>query len=218
MKVNAFKIAINLLSIPRLFASLLFWPIVIGLSCAVVQISASSAYIKFVEEKPQDYIKRLNAPDEFSEHMRNFLVGRKSEFTEIKVCRWSEVDGVEKAPVDCEVHPLDVAINTDNVTDYNQEQYLNLYKGNVERLHICKSCKTDMTIHTNLENKNVTTITSLHGILLHGLVETTVDKKLGDHFINFKVKAEEYKKTSGTILFYPSGFKSPINFSKATVI
>jgi len=209
-------LAFSLIRIPRLFVSLLLWPMVIGVGVAVVQAITSSAYMGLVEETPSQFQNRIETESPETAWLRSQLFGSSEELSKVQVCRWKTSELGEIPPNDsCKIKDNDVAIIVENPSSFETLSYESHFQGSTRTLHVCKSCSSSVVINTT--NGDVRSdIFGFSGLALMALTDTTSNTKTSKHYVEAKKTIEEIKDISGTLFLHPAGTKEPINVSQTT--
>ena len=109
--MNSILLAFSLIRVPRLFATLLLWPLVIGLTVAGIQAVSSSLYFGVMEETPEQAQRRIETEPAGNKWLRSQLFNSAKPLTQIEVCDWSKKK--------CEIKPHDVVIKTDRAEQFN---------------------------------------------------------------------------------------------------
>ena len=216
--MKAFRLALSLVRVPRLFVSLLFWPMIVGICIALGQIAVSSTYLGFTSETAVQFEKRLNRRSPEADWLRDHLYGSTAPLAPIRLCQWEMVKGSEVVPGgSCSPKPLDVRIRYSLATQPEIAKYLKHFQGSIERIHLCKECNFETAILIDITTETpTTTVTNFSGIALLSLVDTVKQELVNSHFISAKALIEELDAVGGTVLFDPPGVKNPINMSEAT--
>jgi len=171
----ALRLALALIRIPRLFASLLLLPLLFGLALVLGQVLLTGLFVN-ASRSDSAYMQRR--ADQWGEDsfLRTILYGSGAALTKFEVCRWQDTklkDGrmLELPPQGgaCKPDRLDGALQVADPQSFDAAPYIQLFKGNVERLHICKNCKPDLTIKIS-DTGLRTDMYSLQGLMLLLLV------------------------------------------------
>lgn len=209
-------LAFSLIRIPRLFVSLLLWPMIIGVGVAVVQAITSSAYMGLVEETSDQFENRIQTESPETAWLRSQLFGSKAVLPALQVCRW-KTDGLKEVSpsVSCEIKENDVAIVVKNPITFDSASYESYFQGSTRTLHICKTCSSNIVIDTR-EGKVRSDIFGFTGLAVMALTDTTTNAKTNTHFVEAKKTIEGVKEISGTLFLHPAGSKEPINVTQTT--
>lgn len=218
--MRALRLALSLIRVPKLFATLLLWPLFIGLGIAATQVLLSAGFVHLMDEKVEDFQARISEPDTRSDWIRIHIFGRKKPFPALAVCRWQTVDGVE-GPIgsECSADPLDVVIRVDDPANFDTTEYEKLFLGSTRRLHLCRDCKTEIVLSSNpAGGKAVSDVYSVRGLGVFLLTESAHENDVNDSFVQAKTIVEHLKNLAGTVWLHPTGFHQPVNISKASTI
>jgi hypothetical protein len=210
--MRAIRLALSFLQIPRLFASLVLFPMLLGfylLICEfiVVQavvinllgISAEEPAGNFLGDRARDIRWRL-------------LYGDRAELPPLKVCRWV----AESTPgADCVVSGSDIALHVANPAAADVEPLRKIYEGNVERLHVCKSCLAPVVIEDR-DGRREFRAYSWRGMLLASLF--TFNPEIYQNYRDLIDKQEVlFQPGRGTLILDVPGLRSAINMNDAGV-
>lgn len=216
--MRSITLALSFIRVPRLFTTLLLWPLLTGIGVAVVQITATAAYIRIVDENLAQFEARLASPDKTSDWIRAQLFQSKEPSGPIKVCRWKQDKAGEVAPSeDCQIQPLDIAIKTATPASYNPEEYVSFFQGSARRLHVCETCTADIVI-SEAKGEKISNVYSLGGLGVYMLTEAAHEKDVEADFLKAKTTVERLKNLSGTIFLHPAGLNAPVNITKASAV
>lgn len=164
--MSSVKLALSFIRIPRLFVSLLLFPLVLGLLLTVVQLYVTGIMIQATKDNPGTMETRFAQEEEYN-IVRDFLFGSGERIENLEVCRWEELtleDGtvVERPPNEaCMPDRLDAAVHVENPASFDASEFVKLFTGNLERLHICKyECQPDIVI-TPFESTRISSVFGL---------------------------------------------------------
>ncbi len=211
-------LAFSFIRVPKLFVSLLFWPMVMGVLLALGQAVMSSAYMGLVTESPQDFEKRFYK--ETSEHkwLRTTLYGSPDLLPAIEVCRWSTINGVEQAPGEgCLLEATDVVVRTDNPESFNASEFETFFTGTTRRLHLCRTCSSNIVIQESSDGRT-SDVFGLHALGVYILTDSEVNNRMGEHYVAAKSELNKLRDIGGTILLHPAGSEQSINITQASKI
>ena len=209
--MNAFRIAIALVRVPRLFVSLLFFPIIAGIVLVYIQLIGTSLFATTVNkdsasmEDTANYFQNQNP-------IRTIVYGSGRALPPALICRWNliEADGQKyEQPPDEQCAPAshDVAIQTDDVLGYDPSLFQQVFDGNIERIHICRWCQPNIVIKDTENNAT----THIHGVIGFGLV--TASKYSADaHHERIAITKiqESLWDNLGEQILYIRGLRRPI--------
>ncbi len=215
--MKAIRLALSFILVPRLFISLLLWPLVIGIFIALGQLVLSTKYIQLTQTSSKEYKEKV---EEKGEEMAllNYLYNVKEPLPEIIVCRW-ENDFLDSHPTNdnCIVENNDASLRVSEPLSFDATGYVNFLNGATYRLHICKNCLTKITFAVE-EEELTTNITSFSGLIVLLLAEALEGKELNNYYSQAKEQITEMKDLQGTIYLYPPGLLKGVNISDATTI
>ena len=178
--MQALRLVYALIRIPRLFASLLLVPLFFGLILVFGQIIVSGVFLS-ASRSDASFIKRRADSWQDDNIVRRILYGSGTPLKTFEVCRWQEhtrADGrvIESPPSGeaCRADRLDAALQVSDPQTFDATTYARIFKGNVERLHICKRCRPDLTIKIQGDTLR-TDLYSVQALMLLNLVRFNQD-------------------------------------------
>lgn len=169
--MDAIRLAFALIRIPRLFASLLLIPLLFGLALVTAQVVLTGMFLSASRSDPAQVERRIEQI-EVKNFFRAVLYGDGAPLKNFTVCRWnSSGHSSEAPPADPKCRPdrLDAALHVEDPQTFDPSQYLDFFRGNVERLHICRACRPDLTVRITSTGIQ-TDAYSLQGVMLLSLV------------------------------------------------
>lgn len=211
-------LAFSFIRVPKLFVSLLFWPMVLGVLLALSQAVMSSAYLGIVTESPEDFEKRIYKETAEHQWLRSNLYGKAEVLAPLQVCRWQASSSGEQAPTDaCKLEGNDVVIRTDSPESYDVTKFENFFQGTTRRIHLCRSCSSDIIISETPEGRT-SDIYGLRALGVYILTDSEVNNRVGGHYVAAKSELNQLRDIGGTILLHPAGSEQSINMTQATKI
>ena len=208
--MNAILLAFSLIRVPRLFVSLLLWPLIVGLSIAILQAISSSAYFGVVNETSEQAANRNDSDSPGDKWLRLQLFDSPNRLEKLSVCIW---DGRHK----CQIKAHDVAVRTEDPKNFGASDYVKFFQGSTRTLHICKDCSADVVI-TAKAGDTRSDIHNLAGLGILMLTDSSSSVEAGKHFVEARRTWEHLRDISGTVYLHPSGLDQPINMTQATKI
>lgn len=215
--MKSVSLAFCFIRVPKLFATLLMWPLLIGLAVSVTQIVATSAYVRIVDEDVEQFQRRIDAPDKTAELVRSFLFGSKDALPAVRTCSWEQQAGGERpAADDCRIEPLDVAVRVEDPSSYDASEISRFFNGSARKVHVCRDCTADITIRGDGERiADVYNVKSL-GVL--ALTESENEREVYAGVLEVKSTIERLQGVTGTVLLHAPGLSRPVNISKASAV
>ncbi|RME61565.1 MAG: hypothetical protein D6780_01400 [Candidatus Dadabacteria bacterium] len=216
---ESFKLAVSFALIPRLFFNFFFFPLLLSFLVIIAQLVITSIFVEAYQSKKDPSLKSSGNKATLS-FLRKTLLGRDKPFDAPILCYWN-VDNnkhshsfreLPPAKKECEPNRLDVAIRTKDFNNPLIKDYIKLFTGVTERIHICRSCSPDIVIDLT-GKKSITRISSVYGlgILVLALDNLDIQEKIR----KIKEEAKRQREKIGEVLFYTRGFKAPFNLSVA---
>ena len=207
--MNSILLAFSLIRVPRLFISLLLWPLIIGVSIALVQALTSSLYFGVVNETSKQALARIESETAGNDWLRHQLFNSSEPLGEIEVCNWSKQK--------CTIKANDVAIRTDGHKQFNLNEYKKFFQGSTRTLHLCNDCKADIIV-TSKKDLVRSDIHNISGLGVIMLTDSSSNTKAKKHFVEAKKTWEHFKDISGTVYLHPEGLDQAINMTQASKI
>jgi hypothetical protein len=186
--MKALRLVWSLIRIPRLFISLLLFPLFLSLVVVYIQLLVTGVVLSSTKIKTAEQVKAGLAARRESSFARRFLLKTNEPLTSINVCRWTGSADKEQPPPgkECELSPYDVAIFTSNPEKYDSSEYEKIFLGNFRRIHIChKKCRTDVVLAFNDDGTPEVHFFSVLGAALFEYVS------ISDLQVEYRVKAVE---------------------------
>lgn len=216
--MNALRLAFNLLRIPRLFASLLLFPLILGLLLVYAQLVLTGVVLNAVERRnPAQMQSKLERRRVF--HVGRFLLfGDGGERPAARVCRWVQMidrDGVPfEAPPSEECAPdrLDVALRVREPATFDARQYEGVFQGATDRLHLCRECQPDIVIDLRGEERR-TEVSSVWGMLVLSLLGES--PQANTQMLQALREFEAMQNMLGSVSLHLPGFEEPIELRRA---
>lgn len=215
---RALYLAVSLARIPRLFAHLLLWPLLISLCLVYAQIIVTGAFLGAVRDGSGENTDDASPPEYQQQALRYVLYGSKEPLPEYKVCRWAATASGKEVPPnkDCMPSRLDAAIKASDPANFNFASFqsnLNL-NGSIERLHICRSCRPDLVFDAS-GPKVETHIYSIWGAALLALLEMHQD--IIKTYSEASIAKKKVSGLIGEIFLHAKGFRGAVNTRQISV-
>lgn len=216
--MRALRLAFSLVRIPKLFLSLIFFPLVLSILLVYMQLLATGLILRGTERDARSYENGLRSLQNSNLTKQLLFKGGNSP-TNLKLCRWKTIPGpnntqIEYPPADSDCQPdrLDAALWVNDPASFNASEYISIFQGNIQRLHICLVCKPDVVIDLRGE-KPKTNIFSVWGALVLGLIQ------FNESIVAPRIEAyqgyDQIMSAIGEIYFNWYGMKAPANISSA---
>lgn len=147
--MKAVRVAISLILVPRVFLTLFIWPLVCGLFFVVASFVLTSALVSYEQGN-----QTVDSAEEFDTSgeapiIRRLLFGSAETLPEPLVCRWliNEQGNEVPATPNCRPDRLDAALIVSDPKTFDARAYQRLLNGNVQRIHVCRTCHPDISIY-----------------------------------------------------------------------
>ncbi len=207
--VNSLRLAVSLLRIPRLFGALFLFPLLISIVVVTGQIIFTALMLKSLDTVAAP-VEDLVEQTKDHNVGRILLYGHGRPLPPVEVCRWIEHGESERPPnAACAPGRLDVALRTLTPATFDVEQYRRAFEGNVERLHVCRSCRPDVVI-TPTGTGVSSDIYSLWGLVVVNLVRFNRNS-----YLEGLKQIEQVAETFGQRTLHLSGLAEAINLNRA---
>lgn len=166
------RLSLCLIRIPRLFATLFLFPLLVSLILVLFQATATISLVNVADsyESPTKRVKQSRQEGMF---IREKLLGVAGSLPPIKVCRWESAPqgpngGTERAPTTpegCSLERYDVVLRVDEPAFFNSTAYQKRLDGKFLRLHLCRECRSDIII-TPTTKRVAAHLFSVQGLIL----------------------------------------------------
>lgn len=210
--MRALRLVLSLVLIPRLFASLLLFPLILSILLVYCQVLVTGTFLRVFQQNSQSVQEGFKKKEE-KNLIREVVFGDAHPRPPIRVCRWEVVKtplGVikEVPPIEeCRPDRLDVALHVSDPASFNPDEYIALFNGNFERLHLCKTCSPD-TIITIGDDGQRTDSFSIWSIALLSINRMSDDFQ--DSFVRSLREIERIKILLGSRYFHSEGLTKPV--------
>lgn len=213
--MDAFRLAFALVRIPKLFASLLLFPLILSTLVVYLQLLVTGIAIQVINRDSKE-VEQTYERLQDKNIIRKILYGDAGKLEPVRICRWiweSQADGrrIEVPPSsECEPDRLDVAVQTADPATVDIEGYKKLFDGNVSRIHLCETCRPDLVIRWD-GDKMRSDIFSIWGLGVMTLAMRP--KEISDHFVEAAKEADSIRHLIGKRYLHSDGFRRPISLS-----
>lgn len=161
-----FRIAAALVRIPHLALSLFFFPLVMSLGLVFLQLIVTGIILKQVNTTSEGLAAVVERKGDRNA-IRWVLYGSGDRRAEPMVCRWVSDRGRESPPsADCNPDRLDLAVRVQDAATSDVSSYVDLFRGHVDRVHVCQSCQPDVVIEPRQGGKTISQARSIFGLML----------------------------------------------------
>ncbi|MCB0360054.1 MAG: hypothetical protein KDD44_10470, partial [Bdellovibrionales bacterium] len=191
------------LRVPRLFLSLMLWPLAFGLGMVVVQLTFTTLFAKTTMETADDVRESIASQREDSP-LRELLYGSSAPLPPPKICRGPGSS--------CAFQSLDVSITVDEPDTFDASHFATLFTGNVERIHVCKDCRTDLNIDLR-SGRRTFNVHSLGALALFALLDSQKETSIREYKARALAARERIEEMEGSILIHAPGLRKPIGIS-----
>src|SRR4051812_27498556 len=120
--MKAFRLAVSFIQVPRLFVSLILFPLVLSIMIVFGQMFVTRLFMKSVENESQPITKKMVEAKQQS-IVRMILYGNGDPLPAPRICRWNKKllndnDFIEVPPgKECSPDRLDAALHVRNPRD-----------------------------------------------------------------------------------------------------
>ncbi|MCB0328224.1 MAG: hypothetical protein KDD70_01135 [Bdellovibrionales bacterium] len=214
------RLALSLLRIPRLFVSLLLFPLFLSVILVIIQLWVTSFAMRTVTYTPK------NLSEQFEERQKNNLVrklvyGKGERVEHLEICRWQNI--VDENGQHFEVPPqngkcapdrLDIAIHVKNPTSFDTSEYERIFEGNFERMHVCvRDCIPDAILSPEAEHPRADAY-SFPALML--MNQVYFDEPEQKQYIKLFENKYNVLQSVGTQFFHANGYVAPVQLTNVT--
>lgn len=174
------RLSLSLVRIPRLFATLFLFPLLVSFLLVLFQATATISLVN-VADSYESPTKRVHQSYQEGMFIREKLLGVSGALPPIRVCRWETGgEGPERAPTSppgCSLERYDVVLKVEEPASFDPAPYQKRLDGKFLRLHICKECRSDIII-TPTTKKVTAHLFSVQGLILLSMARRTEQAEL----------------------------------------
>lgn len=174
------RLSICLIRIPRLFATLFLFPLLVSFLLVLFQATATISLIN-VADSYESPTKRVHQSRQEGMFIRGKLLGASGSLPPITVCRWeTDAGGAEHAPTSpagCPLERYDVVLRVDEPASFDPTPYQKRLDGKFLRLHVCRECRSDIII-TPTGKPVAAHLFSVQGLILLSMARRTEQAEL----------------------------------------
>lgn len=213
--MKAWHIALSLVRIPRLFLTLLFFPLLLSIIFVYLQLLATGLVIKTTHKSSEDVSRTLERLNQKS-LARKLLYGSAEPLPTLQVCRWiAGTDSTGKftegpATQNCQPSTLDAALQVEDPALFETAPYERILNGNVERLHVCRHCRPDIVIRIK-NGRAQTHVSSIQAYWILQLVQFNVHVQ--KQYLEAAKESDATTKLVGNVFLYSAGFAKPVSMN-----
>jgi hypothetical protein len=182
------RVAVALMRVPRLFASLFLFPLLVSFILVIAQATVTASLLNVVDtyDSPSNRVKMQNREGEF---VRAKLLGSSGHLPPITVCRWETpsrdaalapaalAEQPPSSPSGCSLGRYDVVLRVDNPANFDATPYRDRLTGKFLKLHLCRSCRSDIII-TPTTNPVKAHLFSVWGLILLSIARRSEQAEL----------------------------------------
>ena len=219
--MNSFRLALTFLSIPRLFLTLIFWPLFLGIVFATLQVSFSSFYISATERSPEQYRKDL-----LNDSMSNAFVLQTVLPDQVipatpRMCLRPSAGIVGTIPrsaeTDCTIADYDLVIRTNSFSEPSISYWSRIFSGIVAQIHICSDCSSHLTIDTTTTPTS-TLLQDYKALVLFSTAKQASNYQARIESLNAKQLIDDFKLYAGNVIFTPANQNGQIPLSNVNTL
>ena len=210
--MNAFRLAFAFIRVPKLFVSLLLWPLILTLLIVLIQGFLSASYFVFLKHDAETAEERWS---QIQEHywLRKLIFGSDEALPALQVCRWDLRNGREQPlAVDCPLKEYDVVLQVADPLTFSARSYEEMFSGATRTLHVCRHCRGNVTIF-DADHAPRTEIYNPFAFGVLALVEAT-NVRVRELFLTGIQKRDEQEKLRGSVLLFAPGLPREIQLSE----
>ena len=184
-----FRVAIALMRVPRLFAALFLFPLLVSFILVICQATVTVSLLNVVDtyESPSNRVKMQHREGAF---VRAKLLGSGGPLPPITVCKWeaesrspsvspigSITEQPPSSPSGCSLDRYDVVLRVDDPASFDATPYRDRLTGKFLKLHVCRSCRSDIII-TPTTNPVKAHLFSVWGLILLSIARRSEQAEL----------------------------------------
>ncbi len=206
--LRALRLVWSLARIPHVALTLFVFPTLLSLALVFVQIVLTGVVIKSLSTDTKVITQSIRDGSARPELriLRNMLYGSPETRPALRVCFWvpdSESDTGERPPSpECYPDRLDVAVNVENPSVVEVSKIKEIFEGEVDRVHVCRSCQPDATISIGNDGKPHTKARSIYGLGVVFLALTKRDTKRLENRAMYLESVGEFQEAVGSTSFF----------------
>lgn len=198
MSPSSLRLAVALARIPHLGRSLFLFPLILSLGIVISQLLLTGLLVRMTTISSSVQAKNVEIQTDHSP-VRWLLYGSNARRPELRVCRWGDNkdSSGEAPPAGCNPDRLDVAIQVSDPKNFDASTYQRIFNGHIDRLHICKTCRPDVTIKPEGVGLTKSTAHSVFGLAILSLPYTNHD--IGSRRVELLRVVEDIRSILGEI-------------------
>jgi hypothetical protein len=213
---GALHVALSLMRVPHLALSLFVFPLFLSIVIVVGQIIMT---LMLVSASPTSGVKTgaSAVPRDDSGIVRLILYGSERARGYLHVCRWvsEESRGDEVPPTsECAPDRLDVALQVSDPSSFDVGPYVELYQGEVDRLHVCKGCRPDAVITVDAGGHPHSSSYSVFGALILALPIIKRANEFREVRDGLRSIVSNVQELMGDFSFFSADFEQGIRWSQ----
>ncbi len=212
---KSLHLAWSLIRIPHLAISLFLFPLIMSLLLVFVQLVATGVLLKASSVESATTQLATKRREEFSA-IRRVLFGSPDLRPALRVCRWmhapGDVENEHPPDADCAPDRLDVALHVPDPASFDPSRYYDLFSGQVDRLHLCKSCRPDVVVKIDSVGGARSEVYSVYGLGVLSLPYTK--NEVRDQKIQLMRNIGDIQNSLGDLHFYLPDVEGGIGISQ----
>lgn len=199
---RAVHLAWSLIRIRHLATSLFMLPLVCSVLLVFAQLALTSAFIRAVVPGAADEGSVEPVIQEDFNPVRLVLYGSSEPRPNLQVCRWivNPSDPTKEVPPrpSCAADSLDVAVHVSNPSSFDASNLAEMFRGQIDRLHICRNCRLDIVINVSEDGRHVTRAENVYGLAVLSLAYMPKPEDRFEQIDSFRIAEQGI----GTLFFY----------------
>jgi hypothetical protein len=177
--MQSLRLTWYLLRVPKLFISLILFPVLLSIVIIVIQLISSALFLSYIHTSDTKRIEQnLDLPRRQSWFRKELL--KSDDYAEnLTVCYWensrsNKSYSLLKKKIGCQIERYDIVIHPAVLKNRNEYEYIKLFLGLFRKVHICTDCISDIVI-SNSDGANQVDFRSLFALSLFSAVHVTDD-------------------------------------------
>lgn len=205
---RALRLVWSLARIPHVALTLFVFPTLLSLALVFVQIVMTGVVMKSLSTDTKVITQSIRDGSARPELriLRNVLYGSPETRPALRVCFWipdsASATGERPPSPECYPDRLDVAVNVDNPSTAEISKIRQIFDGEVDRVHVCRSCQPDATISLSEDGMPQTKARSIYGLGVVFLALTKRDTKRLENRAMYLESVGEFQETIGSTSFF----------------
>lgn len=203
--MNPIALAFSFVRVPRLFAYLILWPLVIGMFMIIVQLSFTALFTKVSTETSTELEDELETEKEH-DAIRYFLYGSHRPLPPPQICVWETEQ--PRSP-NCRIESVDLTVLSENPSAVNPAEMIGFFKNNLRQIHICRQCESELQLDLRGAEPKIY-IKGLFGFLVFMSSDRAFTQSLRQYRVYALEEREKVENVQGLPYIISPGLSQPL--------